>query len=139
MAGCRDCTLHLFISTGYPSPPAFAVIGRWSGKHPEKPPQITAVFSRNHPPPTVDRVLIQEKVSRVKAHLKCKRAGKIPPSLNIYGLQPQQLLFLRVKFLLGDGAHVQQLLKLFQFIGGRDGLRRTLLRGGLFTCPLFIA
>ena len=46
------------------------------------------------------------------------RAELLPPSLNMYGLQPQQLLFLRVKFLLRNNAHVQQFLKLFQVIGG---------------------
>lgn len=48
------------------------------------------------------------------------RAGLLPPSLNMYGLQPQQLLFLRVKFLLRNNAAVKQFFEFFQFIGGRN-------------------
>ena len=44
--------------------------------------------------------------------------------------QCQQLLFLGVKFLLGDGAHVQQLFQLEDLIQGRGGRRCRLGRRG---------
>lgn len=65
--------------------------------------------------------------------IKRTRAGLLPPCLMMQKLQPQKLLFLCVKFFLGDNAHVQQFLELFQLISGGSllnncgGLRRTFL------------
>ena len=67
------------------------------------------------------------------------RAGLLPPFLIMYGLQPQQLLFLRVKFLLRNNAAVQQFFEFFQFIsGGNSGCILTFC-GGLFCFPFFRA
>ena len=69
---------------------------------------------------TLKAVLFQYVTRVYPIDIQKARAGLLPPSLNLnmYGLQPQQLLFLRVKFLLRDNAAVKQFFEFFQFISG---------------------
>lgn len=88
---------------------------------------------------TQKTALFQYVIRVYPIDIQKSRAGLLPPSLNMYGLQPQQLLFLRVKFLLRNNAAVKQFLKFFQFIsGGNSGCILTFC-GSLFCFPFFRA
>ena len=57
----------------------------------------------------------------------------------MYELQPQQLLFLRVKLFLRNNAAVQQFLEFFQFIsGGNSGCLTTFLFFAFFNFNAYI-
>lgn len=88
---------------------------------------------------TQKTALFQYVIRVYPIDIQRERAGLLPPSLTMYGLQAKQLLFLGVKFFLRDYAAVQQFFEFFQFIGGGNWGACRGRSFFLFFCPFFIS